>query len=110
VDAEHNFKHPTQQPSEHFDKVLESTCPNHVYPVKHKLTECTTMKNFMNSGTHSKGKKPEGDPSGKGSTPFLGEEAVMLIYGGFVPHESRCKLELTSLEVNTASLPTPAYL
>jgi hypothetical protein len=33
-----------------------------------------------------------------------------LIYGGLVPHESRCKLELPSLEVNTASLPTPAYL
>jgi hypothetical protein len=28
------------------------------------------MKNFMTSGTISKGKKPEGDPGGKGPPPF----------------------------------------
>jgi hypothetical protein len=39
------------------------------------------MKNFMTSGALSKGKKPEGDPGGKGVAPFpREEEAVMSIY------------------------------
>jgi hypothetical protein len=36
------------------------------------------MKNFMTSGALSKGKKTEGDPS---MTSFLGEAAIMMIYG-----------------------------
>jgi hypothetical protein len=47
------------------------------------------MKNFMTSGALTKGKEPEGDPSEKGVTPFPGEEAVMMIDGGWpsgVPH------------------------
>jgi hypothetical protein len=49
----------------------------------------------------SKGKKHEGEPGGKAAAPFLGEEAVMSIYGGPIPHESQCKLKLTSRAVNT---------
>jgi hypothetical protein len=60
-------------------------CPNHAYRVKHKLKECTMMKNFMTSGALSKGKKPEGDPC---MAPFPREEAVMSIYGRPIPHDS----------------------
>jgi hypothetical protein len=69
-------------------KLLEVTCPNHAYPVRNKLKECTMMKNIMTSRALSKGKKPEGEPGGKAVTPFPGEEVVMSIYGGPVPHES----------------------
>jgi hypothetical protein len=93
-----------------FKELLESACSNHAYPIKHKLKECTMMKNFMTSGDHSKGKKPKGDLGKKGPTPFPGEEAVISIYGGPVPHESRCKLKITSQEVNALSLATPSYL
>jgi hypothetical protein len=68
------------------------------------------IKNFMTSGALSKGKKPERDLGRKGATPFLGEEAVMLIYGGPVPHDSQRKLKLTSREVNTVSQATSVYL
>jgi hypothetical protein len=68
--AEHDFKRQARQPKENFEKLLEAACPNHVYHIKHKLKECTMMKNFMTSGTISKGKKPEGDPGGKGPPPF----------------------------------------
>jgi hypothetical protein len=61
------------------------------------------MKKFMTSGASSKGKKPEGDPDGKGVAPFSEEEAVMPIYSGPVPHESWCKLKLTSREINIVS-------
>jgi hypothetical protein len=35
---------------------------------------------FHDIGGLTKGKEPEGDPGGKGETPFLGKEAVMMIY------------------------------
>jgi hypothetical protein len=74
------------------------------------MKECAVMKNFVTSGAHSKGKKPEGDPSGKGSTPLPGEDMVMSIYGRPVPQESRRNLKLMSSEVNGVSLTTSVYL
>jgi hypothetical protein len=58
VAAEHDFMRQMRQPKDHFEKLLEATCPNHSYPVKHKLKDCTMMKNFMTSGAFSKGRKP----------------------------------------------------
>jgi hypothetical protein len=37
-----------------------------MYPVKHKLKDCTMMKNFMTSGALSEGKKLEVDLGRKG--------------------------------------------
>jgi hypothetical protein len=44
--AEREFKHQALQPIDHFEKLIEVTCPNHAYPVRHKLKECT-MKSYM---------------------------------------------------------------
>jgi hypothetical protein len=41
---------PLRMPTYHFERLLEEACPNHTYPVKHKLKECDIMKNFMTSG------------------------------------------------------------
>jgi hypothetical protein len=92
------------------EKLLEASCPNHAYPIKHKLKECTMLRYFMTSGALSKGKKPKGGPGGHVATTFLGEEVVMSIYGGPVPHESRCKLKLMSWEVHAVSPAIPQYL
>jgi hypothetical protein len=48
--AERDFRHQAWQLKDHFKKLLEVTCPNHTYPIKHKLKECTMMKNFMTTG------------------------------------------------------------
>jgi hypothetical protein len=56
-----DFKHQVRQPSEHFEKLLEAAYPNHAYPIKHKLKECTIMKNFMTLVALSKAKKPDRD-------------------------------------------------
>jgi hypothetical protein len=45
------------------------------------------MKNYMTTGTVAKGKKPEGDSSGKAAAPFHEEMVFMSIYGGPAPHE-----------------------
>jgi hypothetical protein len=45
--AECDSKAQARQPTDHFKKLLEATCPNHTYPVKHRLKECTMMKNYI---------------------------------------------------------------
>jgi hypothetical protein len=42
-------KRQTRLPLDHLEKLLEEACPNHAYPVKHKLRDRDMMKNFMAS-------------------------------------------------------------
>jgi hypothetical protein len=42
-------------PIDHFERLLEEACPNHVYPVRHKLKDYGMMKNFMTSGSLTQG-------------------------------------------------------
>jgi hypothetical protein len=81
-----------------------------MYLVRHKLKECTMMKNYMTTGTFPKGKRPEGISAGKVATPFPEEKAVMSIYGGPAPHESRHKLKLTGRAINIVSTVVSEYL
>jgi hypothetical protein len=85
VIAKRDFKRQVWQPTDHFGKLLEATCPNNTYPIMHKLKKCTMMKNYMTTRTFAKGKSPEGDPTGKAATPFPEEKTVMSIYGGPAP-------------------------
>jgi hypothetical protein len=71
--VERNFKCQAQQPIDHFEKFLEVTYPNHAYPIKHKLKECSMMKNYMTMGALTKGKKPEGDPGERPPHPSMGK-------------------------------------
>jgi hypothetical protein len=49
----------------------------------------------MTTRTIARGKKPQGDSMGMVAAPFPEENAVMSIYGGPAPHESRHKVKLT---------------
>jgi hypothetical protein len=80
VAAELDFKCLTQAPKDHFEKLFKVTCSHHSYTIKHKLKDCTMMKNFTTSGAFSKGWKPGGDPGGKSAAPILGEAKVMTIF------------------------------
>jgi hypothetical protein len=85
VAAEHNFKRQAGQPKDHFENLLEATYPNHSYPTKHKLKDYTMMKNFLTSGSLSKGRKPEGDQSMKDTAPIPEEVAVMTVFSWSYP-------------------------
>jgi hypothetical protein len=51
----------------------------------------------------AKGNNPEGNMRGKAAMPFPGEEVLMSINRGPIPHESRRRLKLTSRVVNVVS-------
>jgi hypothetical protein len=73
-------KHQAQPPTYQFEKLLEETCPNHAYPIKHKLKYCVMMKNFMAIGSLTQGMEVDEVPDDGGVTPFPGEDVIMTIY------------------------------
>jgi hypothetical protein len=75
-------KRQARPPMDYFEKLLEKTCLNHAYLVKHKLRDCGMMTNFMASGSITRGMEVNEVPNEGNTTPFLGEDAVMVIYNG----------------------------
>jgi hypothetical protein len=74
-------KRQARLPTDHFEKLTEETCSNHAYPVKHKLSDCNMMKNFMASGSLARGMEVN-KPDNGDMMPFPREDAVMTIYDG----------------------------
>jgi hypothetical protein len=65
--TQRDFKWCTRPPKDHFEKILGSTCPQHPYPVKHKLRDCTMMRRFMSSmGTPPGDDELAREPRGRG--------------------------------------------
>jgi hypothetical protein len=83
-------KHQARLPMDHFEKLLEETCPNHAYPIKHKLKDCIMMMNFMASGSLARGMEVDKVLDEGNTTPFLREDAVMMIYDGCPSLGMRC--------------------
>jgi hypothetical protein len=80
-----NGKRQAWPPTDHFEKLLEETCPNHAYPIKHKLRDYNMMKNFMASGSLARGMEVDEVPNERDTMPFPREDAVMTIYDGRPP-------------------------
>jgi hypothetical protein len=59
-----------RMPIDYFKRLLEEACPNHVYPVKHKLKDYGMMRSFMTSGSLTWGTKPDEGLDGSDATPF----------------------------------------
>jgi hypothetical protein len=83
--ARHSGKHQVWLPTHHFERLLKEACPNHTYPVKHKLKECDMIKNFMISVSLTRGMELDEDPGISDMTPFPMEDAVMMVYDGCPP-------------------------
>jgi hypothetical protein len=69
-------------PTDHIEKLLEGTCPNHAYPVKHKLRVCGMM-NCMASGSLARGMEVNEVPDESVTISFPGEDTIMMIYDGY---------------------------
>ena len=47
IAADHAVKQPQQGQPDHFDKLMESLCTNHAYPVKHLYKDYELLKRFL---------------------------------------------------------------
>jgi hypothetical protein len=74
---------------DHFERLLDVSCPHHEVPVKNTLRECRLMKNYVNSSlkprTADQPKKggPSPDNNDSAGVAFPREDAVVhMIFGG----------------------------
>jgi hypothetical protein len=66
----HGDKHQGMPHIDHFRILLEKACPNHLYPIRHKLKDCGMMKSFMILGSFTRGLELDEDLSGSYTMPF----------------------------------------
>jgi hypothetical protein len=78
------------------ENLLDETCVNHAYRIKHKLRDYSMMKSFMTLGSLSRGMEVDEVPDEGDTTPFLREDVVMTIYDGH-PSTGRCRMSNPSL-------------
>jgi hypothetical protein len=49
--ATHNDKHQACLPMDHYKRLFEDACPNHAYPVTHKIKDYGMMRSFVILGS-----------------------------------------------------------
>jgi hypothetical protein len=69
-------------PTYHLERILEKACPNHAYPIMHKVRECGMMNNFMVSRSLTRGMELDKVLNEDDVTPFPREDTIMMIYNG----------------------------
>jgi hypothetical protein len=84
-------------PKDHFEKLLDASCPHHEVPVKHALKDCRLIKNYVNITLKPRAadppKKavppPDNDDNNMGAQ-YQGEHgATHMIFGGSPARPSR---------------------
>jgi hypothetical protein len=60
----------------HFEKMLEGSCPNHAFLVKHLYMDCSLMKRFLSGGS----KKGDVSVRSRGGPKPMGECCVSLTW------------------------------
>jgi hypothetical protein len=64
---------------DHFKRLLEEACPNHAYPIWHKLKDYDMMRSFITSGSLTWGVELNEAPNGSDTMPFPEENTVMTV-------------------------------
>jgi hypothetical protein len=82
-------KRQVRLPTDHIERLLEEAYLNHMYPVKHELKDGDMMRNFMASGSLTRGRELEENLGRSDAMPFSGEDAVMTVYDGHPKSVSR---------------------
>jgi hypothetical protein len=121
--VERKTPHPKGNPGkpastrDHFEKLLDTSCPHHEVPVKHTHRECRLVKNYVKStlkpktADHPDKQGPSHDNDDGAGAMFPGEDgAVHMIFGGSPARPSRRCEKLILREVMNANVAKPSYL
>jgi len=86
---------PTEGTPNHFEKLLEGPCPNHAFPVKHPLKDCSLMRWFLfrdsNKGELGKDPAPTVDDAKEKDDGFLTPDSCLMIFRGSAAYDSKCR-------------------
>ena len=86
--ADRMRKQPQQGLPNHFNKLMDSPCTNHAYPIKHLYKDCELLKRFLRNAAKPKdGKGKEdatkkGDAANKDSGDFPDPKECIMIFDG----------------------------
>ena len=98
----------------HFEKLLEGPCPNHVFPVKYLLKDCSLMRKFLsggsNKGEQGKEPAPTTDDAKEKDDGFPTPYGCLMIFGGSVAYGSKRHQKVARRKVYTAQPATPPFL
>jgi hypothetical protein len=120
--VEHKTSRPKGKPTkpapskDHFERLLDVSCPHHKVPVKHLLWECRLMKNYVNDTLKLRAadqpKKGGSSPDdGDAGAAYPGEDdEVHMIFGGSPARHSRRREKLIRREVFNTDVAKPSYL
>jgi len=94
--ADHNCgSKPIEGTLNHFEKLLNGPCPNHAFPVKHLLKDCSLMRRFLsggsNKGEQRKDPPPTTDDAEEKDDGFLMPDGCLMIFGGSAAYDSKCR-------------------
>jgi hypothetical protein len=102
---------------DHFEKLLDASCPHHEVPIKHTLRECRLMKNYVKSTLKPKvadqpnKQGPSHDNDDGAGAMFPNEDgALHIIFGGSPTRHSRRHEKLIRRKVMHADVAKPSYL
>jgi hypothetical protein len=90
MEAAGSSKRQARPSKDHFEKLVKESCPNHAYPIKHKLTDCGPIESFMTMGSLSRGMEVDEVPTEGDAAPCPREDAIMTIYDRRPSPERRC--------------------
>jgi hypothetical protein len=102
---------------DHFEKLLDASCPHHKVLVKHTLRECRLMKNYV-KGTlkpktedqpNKQGPSHDNDDGARAVFPSE-DDAVHMTFGGSPARPSRRRGKLIQREVFNTDVARPSYL
>ena len=84
---------PTEGTPNHFEKLLEGPCPNHAFPVKHLLKDCSLIPRFQsggsNKGEQGKDPTPIADDTKEKDDGFPTPDGCLMIFGGSAAYNSK---------------------
>ena len=93
----------------HFEKLLEGSCPNHAFPIKHLLKDCSLMRWFLsggsNKGEHGKDPAPTADNAKEKDHGFSTPHDCLMIFGGSAAYDSKRRQKVMHHEVYMAKPP-----
>ena len=73
--------------------MLEGLCPNHAFPVKHLLEDCSLMRKFLlgsaNKGEQGKEPTPTTDDTEEKDDAFLMPNGALMFFGGSTAYDSK---------------------
>ena len=109
-------KQPQQGLPNHFDKLMDSPCTNHAYPIKHLYKDYELLKRFLRQAggpKEEKGKEAvakKGGVVGKDGDGFPDPEECLMIFGGSDAIYSKRQHKVCYREACVAKTAIPSFL